>query len=96
MELVIGISGMRTWSELNIQFSDWIILIILGLSSGLFYVFWYYGYKHVDGVMASLSTAIMPVATVIIAWLLLGEQLTLWQSVGMGMVIFSIAIYAKR
>jgi drug/metabolite transporter (DMT)-like permease len=46
--------------------------------------------------MASLSTAIMPVATVIIAWILLGEQLTLWQSIGMGMVIFSIAIYAKR
>lgn len=85
-----------SWSGLSISFIDWMVLIILGLSSGLFYVFWYFGYKKVDGVMASLSTAIMPVATVIIAWILLGEQLTLWQSIGMGMVIFSIAMYAKR
>ena len=85
-----------SWSGLTISFIDWIILMILGLSSGLFYVFWYFGYKQVDGVMASLSTAIMPVATVIIAWILLGEQLSLWQAFGMGMVIFSIAIYAKR
>lgn len=87
---------LSSWSGLSISFTDWTILVILGSSSGLFYVFWYFGYKQVDGVMASLSTAIMPVATVIIAWLLLGEQLTLWQSVGMGMVLFSIAMYAKR
>lgn len=85
-----------SWSGLSISSIDWMVLIILGLSSGLFYVFWYFGYKQVDGVMASLSTAIMPIATVIIAWVLLGEQLTLWQSIGMGMVIFSIAMYAKR
>lgn len=75
---------------------EWIILIILGLSAGLFYVFWYFGYKQVDGVMASLSTAIMPVATVLIAWLFLGEQLSLGQGAGMLMILFSIAIYAKR
>lgn len=99
-----GINAVLVWFILlfsssggvNISFLDWMVLIILGLSSGLFYVFWYFGYKEVDGVMASLSTAIMPVATVIIAWILLGEQLTLLQSIGMGMVIFSIAMYAKR
>lgn len=85
-----------SWNGLGITFIDWMVLIILGLSSGLFYVFWYFGYKQVDGVMASLSTAIMPVVTVIIAWVFLEEQLTLWQSIGMGMVIFSIAMYAKR
>lgn len=86
----------NSWSGINISFFVWILLIILSLSSGFFYVFWYFGYKQVDGVTASLSTAIMPVATVIIAWLFLGEQLTTLQSVGMAMVILSIAIYAKR
>lgn len=93
--LLLFILMFGSWSNLNIQCSDWMILIILGFSSGLFYVFWYFGYKQVDGVMASLSTAIMPVATVMFAWALLGEQLTLLQFLGMGMVIFSIAIYAK-
>ena len=81
---------------LNIHLIDGMILIILGLSSGLFYVFWYFGCQKVDGVMASLSTAVMPLATVIFAWILLGEHLTLGQAIGMGMVVFSIAVYAKR
>lgn len=88
--------GFSAWNNLTIHAFDWIILIILGLSSGLFYVFWYFGCQRVDGVMASLSTAVMPLATVILAWALLGEQLTRGQTLGMGMVILSIAIYAKR
>ncbi len=85
-----------SWGDLIIHPLDWLILIILGLSSGLFYVFWNFGCQKVDGVMASLSTAVMPLATVLIAWMLLGERLTAGQSIGMGMVILSIAVYAKR
>ncbi|KTD06596.1 EamA family transporter, partial [Legionella hackeliae] len=40
------------------------------------------------------STAVMPLATVILAWIILGEQLTVWQCVGMGLVLLSIVIYA--
>ena len=72
------------------------ILFVIGLSSGLFYVFWFLGAQRVDGVMASLSTAIMPVATVIIAWGILGEQLTSLQLAGMSLVILSVFIYARR
>ena len=73
-----------------------LILFILGLSSGLFYVFWYFGYHRVDGMMASLSTAIMPVATVIFAWVFLSEQLTAYQIIGMALVLLSIVSYARR
>lgn len=38
----------------------------------------------------------MPLATVTIAWIFLGEQLTIGQIIGMGMVILSITVYAKR
>ncbi|STY28551.1 transmembrane protein [Legionella wadsworthii] len=75
---------------------DWFILMILGLSSGLFYVFWNYGCQKVDGVMASLTTAVMPLTTVLIAWVLLGEILTKGQVMGMGMVVLSIILCAKR
>ncbi|MDP1604873.1 MAG: DMT family transporter [Legionella sp.] len=88
--------GFSTWDGLAIHAMDWLILFILGLSSGLFYVFWYFGSQRVDGIMASLSTAVMPLATVILAWLFLGEQLTGGQALGMGMVVLSIAAYAKR
>ncbi|KTC82756.1 transmembrane protein [Legionella cincinnatiensis] len=85
-----------SWDNLSIHFFDWLILFILGLSTGLFYVFWFLGCQKVDGVMASLSTAIMPLATVILAWIVLGERLTIGQTIGMGMVLLSIAAYARR
>jgi drug/metabolite transporter (DMT)-like permease len=94
--LLLFCLGFSSFDGLSIHALDWLILVILGLSSGFFYVFWYFGCQKVDGVMASLSTAVMPLATVIIAWFLLGEKLNLGQTVGMGMVIFSIAAYAKR
>ncbi|KTD28695.1 DMT family transporter [Legionella maceachernii] len=85
-----------SFNPLMLFASTWLILIFLGLSSGLFYVFWYFGARRVDGTMASLSTAIMPVATVMLAWLILGEQLSYLQGLGMGLVILSIAVYARR
>lgn len=87
---------MTHWNSPHVNFESGFILFILGLSSGLFYVFWFFGSQRVDGIMASLSTAVMPVATVIFAWLFLGEVLTLMQLAGMGLVMFSIAIYAMR
>jgi drug/metabolite transporter (DMT)-like permease len=44
--------------------------------------------------MAGLSTAIMPVATVTVAWLALGEHVGLVQILGMGLVMASILAYA--
>lgn len=70
-------------------------LLILGVSSGFFYIFWFLGCQRVDGIMSSLSTAIMPVATVIFAWILLGEDLSFAEASGMGLVIFSIVFYAR-
>ncbi|WP_019216448.1 DMT family transporter [Legionella tunisiensis] len=84
------------WNPASLTGWDWFILLGLGLSSGFFYVFWSFGSKRVDALLASLSTAIMPLATVILAWLLLGEQLTKMQCLGMSLVIFSIGIYARR
>jgi drug/metabolite transporter (DMT)-like permease len=84
------------WAPSSISVGHWFILFVIGLSSGLFYTFWFMGSKRVDGIMASLTTGIMPIATVVLAWILLGEQLTLVECLGMGLVIFSIVLYARR
>ncbi|MFA6302666.1 MAG: DMT family transporter [Legionella sp.] len=76
----------------NINHYHWLVLIFLGLTAGLFYVFWFFGAKQVEGVKASLATAVMPVATVIFAWALLNEQLSGIELVGMALVIASILI----
>ncbi|MFZ4076766.1 MAG: DMT family transporter [Legionellaceae bacterium] len=72
-----------------------LILAILGLTSALFYVFWFLGCEQVDGVMTSLSTAVMPVSTVILAWALLGEDLSLMTLSGMLLIVLSVIFYAR-
>lgn len=94
--LLLPVIFVVDWASFNIGLLNGFILLIIGLSSGLFYVFWFMGSQRVDGIMASLSTAIMPVATVILAWIILGEQLTGPEFAGMGLVMLSIVLYAKR
>lgn len=94
--LLLPVLFLVTWEPSNITMLTWLILFVIGLSSGLFYVFWFIGAQHVDGIMASLSTAIMPIATVILAWIVLGEGLTLIELAGMGLVLFSIILYARK
>lgn len=72
-----------------------LLILLLGLTTGLFYVFWFLGALRVDGIMASLSTAAMPVSTVILSWFFLHEDLSLLEFSGMGLVIFSIILYAR-
>lgn len=71
------------------------LLLVLGLATGFFYVFWFYGCRHVKGYMAGLITAAMPLSTLVIAWLFLGEAISLFQITGMILVILSIIVSAS-
>jgi drug/metabolite transporter (DMT)-like permease len=68
------------------------LLVLLGLSTGFFYVFWGIGCQQISGSVANLFTAIMPVFTLLLAWLVLHETITILQLLGMSLVIGSIAI----
>lgn len=94
--LLLPISIAQHWNPLTMSTSQWSILIFLGISAGLFYVFWLFGSLQVDGMMASLSTAIMPIATVLIAWILLNEALNLHQTLGLSLVLLSIITYSRQ
>lgn len=81
------------WRSVHLSSLDTLILITIGLASGFFYVLWFLGSHKVDSIMASLATAIMPIATVFIAWLALGETITLHHIIGMSLAIISIIVY---
>lgn len=80
----------------SISGNDWLLMTIIGITSALFFVFWQAGIKRIDATYAALSTAFMPLATVVLAWLILGEHLDLTKMIGMSLVILSIIIYARR
>lgn len=94
--LLLPISIAQGWNPLVMSSSHWLIMIVLGISASLFYVFWLFGCKLVDGLMASLSTAIMPIATVLIAWLLLHEDLSIAEGLGLSLVLLSIVVYSRQ
>ena len=72
----------------------WLLLTTIGLSSAGFYVFWFLGCAQVHGVAVGLSTAFMPIATVILAYLCLGETIHHWQMLGMSVILLSIVVHA--
>lgn len=94
--LLLPVFFFIPWDPTHINSITWFILFLIGVSSGLFYVFWFIGAQKVDGIMASISTGIMPIATVILARVILGEELTTFAMLGMGLVLFSIIVYAKK
>ncbi len=84
------------WEPTTIPPLYWILISTIGLTTSLFYVFWAIGSRPIDTILASLTTAIMPVSTVVLAFLFLGEALSLAEFLGMMLVISSIFLYVKR
>lgn len=76
--------------------SEWIYLIILSVSSGLFYVFWFLGCRNISATIIALSTALMPLNTLFTAWILLGERINLNQTLGMILVIIAVILSAIK
>lgn len=73
-----------------------IVLLLVGASSGFFYVFWGLGAKHVPGTTASVFTALMPVTTLMMASVFLHESISVIQSIGMTLVMLAIVISARK
>lgn len=78
----------------SLHASNVLVLLLMGISSGMFYGFWQAGIKHIHASTAGLFTAFSPLATMLIAWLALNERMTELQVVGMGLVLISIGFNA--
>lgn len=95
---IINIPIFLLWAGLYFEqisipntLSQYLLLLAVGTGSALFYVFWFLGCKNIQGTKAGLTTAFMPIATLVIAYLFLNEKITLLQLLGMVLVIISIA-----
>lgn len=79
----------------NLTLYDWSLALLIGLASALFYVFWYKGSAKVPLSIAALFTAVMPIGTLIIAWIFLNERLTWLQFIGMFLVLSAVILSAR-
>lgn len=92
--LILFLTHQDIPASLSIQQAS--LLFIVGIGSGLFYLFWFLGCENVRGVMTGLSTAFMPIGTLIIAWIFLNETISIYQFIGMLLVILSIFFNVRR
>ncbi|MDF1759047.1 MAG: DMT family transporter [Coxiellaceae bacterium] len=84
--------------NVHLSLMSWLVVLVVlvvTLSTALFYAFWYMGCGGVQASLAGMFTAIMPIATLLLSWLFLSEVITLLQAAGMLLVIGSIFLYAR-
>lgn len=77
---------------LGIDYQSLEVLLITGLASGFFYIFWYVGAQEIEASIAGLFTATGPVFILLIAQAFLGESVSHIQLVGMVFIIISILL----
>ncbi len=92
--VIIAFMPVSAWHGIT-HYDIWIMMLV-GVAAGLFFFFWQTGIEKVDPVYGALATAFMPLSTVFLAWLFLGEGLTASKSIGMLFVILSIVHYARQ
>ncbi len=78
-----------------IQLKEWGVIAIIGMASALFFSFWSKGCKNVSGANCALMTATMPISTIIIAMIFLGESLMWVQWLGVTCIIGAIIISTR-
>jgi len=74
-----------------ISIADISLLLIYGILGGtLFFILWYKGLQHTKASIAAMFTAVMPVSTMVLSTIFLGEHITRFDILGALMVILSI------
>nr|WP_230391087.1 DMT family transporter [Piscirickettsia salmonis] len=66
------------------------VLLLSGVSSALFYLFWFKGAPAVDGTTSGLMTALMPIFTLLLSWFFLSEKISALQGFAMLLILLSI------
>lgn len=75
----------------------WISVVYLAvIGSALAFTLYMFVLKHLSATVSSLYTYINPVVAILLGWALLGEALTPWEVVGMGITILGVWIVNSK
>jgi drug/metabolite transporter (DMT)-like permease len=75
----------------------WLLVIAHGFTGGLlFFIFWYQGIQRCPSHVVAVTAGFMPVATAILAIILLGETLTVHLVIATLLIVASLLIGARR
>ncbi len=90
--------GMIFSSDLgNMTDGDWGRIVAMAIGPGIVgHGLMTWAQSHVDVTLASLLGLLSPVISTGLAWIILGQNLTLWQSVGAAVVLVSLAYLVQE
>ena len=91
----IALSIIPTIITTHITMLDWLLMLLMVLSSMVFFIYWYKGLSSVSASYAALITAVAPISITLLAMIFLGERLSIMSSIGMAFVLLSIIYGAK-
>ena len=75
----------------------WLSVVYLAVvGSALAFTLYMFVLKHLSATVSSLYTYINPVVAILLGWALLGEALTPWEVVGMGLTILGVWIVNSK
>jgi DME family drug/metabolite transporter len=90
---LVLVSG--SW-QINLNWQAWLIAIYMGLvPTGLAYFFIQLALTRTSATSAAIVTLLEPAVAALLAWLLLGENITLLTLVGMGLLVVSVILLSQ-
>lgn len=80
----------KNW-EIHHTVAGWSSVIYLAtIGSALAFTMYMFTLQHLSATVSSLYTYINPIVALLLGWALLGEQLTIWIAIGMGVTIIGV------
>lgn len=95
--IVFNIVGWSTGSiTLSIGTTGWLAILGISIVSSVIAILTFFqGLKLVGPSKASIISTMEPVLTILVAFMLFGEKMSLWQVVGAGLVIGAVVLVQK-
>jgi len=91
--LPLGASSLASFDWSHVDSGTWALVLWYGLSASIFsFWLWMKGIRHVDGSLAGVFCAVLPIAAALYGIAFLGERPTLAHGVALACVVAGIAL----
>jgi drug/metabolite transporter (DMT)-like permease len=95
--LPLGLPALVSFDYASVGAGTWTLVLWYGLSASIFsFWLWMKGIRHVDGSLAGVFSAVLPIAAAVYGIAFLGERPTLAHGIALACVVAGIALASIR
>jgi drug/metabolite transporter (DMT)-like permease len=95
--LPLGLPALVSFDYASVGADTWTLVLWYGLSASIFsFWLWMKGIRHVDGSLAGVFSAVLPIAAAVYGIAFLGERPTLAHGIALACVVAGIALASIR